>query len=85
MRHWRGLEQMRAGAVRFAGGGLHGCRGSTLGMLITVVSQTGAIIHHKATQHRLRVNCRESRAQLLPLMVRQISFDTITPPYRIDR
>lgn len=78
-------RRLRHGAARFAGVGLPGCRGSTLAMLITVVSQTGAIIHHKATQRRLRVNCRESRDQLLLLMVRQISFDTITPPYRIDR
>ena len=46
---------------------------------ITVVSQTRAIIHHKAMQRWLRVNYRESLDQLLLVMVRQISFDTITP------
>lgn len=53
----RRLKQMWARAVVVAGGGLRGCRSSALVLLITAASQTGTIIHHKATQRRLRVNC----------------------------
>lgn len=84
-RHQRRLEQMSCRAVWRVDRHPCSCRGSTFMLPMTVVSQTGAIIHHKATQRRLRVNYRESLDQLLLVMVRQISFDTITPSHWMNQ